>query len=80
MPRLTAQVTRKIVLDEAAATRMYSTAEVAAAFGLIRRCCGDMEGTVLSLLDSLDKIEASVFNFISMTKKQAKISSLFSRK
>ncbi|KAL1444568.1 hypothetical protein MTO96_045486 [Rhipicephalus appendiculatus] len=29
--------------DEAAATRAYSAAEVAAAFALIRRCCGDME-------------------------------------
>ncbi|KAH7947912.1 hypothetical protein HPB52_016802 [Rhipicephalus sanguineus] len=56
--------------DEAAATRAYSAAEVAAAFGLIRRCCGDMEGTGLSHLDSLDKIEASIFNFVSKTKKQ----------
>ncbi|KAH7983013.1 hypothetical protein HPB52_008809 [Rhipicephalus sanguineus] len=40
--------------DEAAATRAYSAAEVAAAFGLIHRCCGDMEGTGLSHLDSLD--------------------------
>lgn len=63
--------------NEAAATRAYSAAEVAAAFGLIRRCCGDMEGTGLSHLDSLDKIEASVFNFISKTKKQAKISDFF---
>ncbi|KAH7981680.1 hypothetical protein HPB52_000705 [Rhipicephalus sanguineus] len=47
--------------DKAAATRAYSAAEVAAAFGLICRCCGDMEGTELSHLDSLDKIEASVF-------------------
>ncbi|KAL1483889.1 hypothetical protein MTO96_050163, partial [Rhipicephalus appendiculatus] len=30
--------------DEAAATRAYSAAEVAVAFALIRRCCGDMEG------------------------------------
>ncbi|KAH7972528.1 hypothetical protein HPB52_013106 [Rhipicephalus sanguineus] len=45
-------------LDEAAATHAYSAAEVAAAFGLIRRCCGDMEGTGLSHLDSLDKIKA----------------------
>ncbi|KAH7939010.1 hypothetical protein HPB52_004455 [Rhipicephalus sanguineus] len=30
-------------LDEAAATRAYSAAEVAAAFGLIRHFCGDME-------------------------------------
>ncbi|KAL1414842.1 hypothetical protein MTO96_007105 [Rhipicephalus appendiculatus] len=66
--------------DEAAATRAYSAAEVAAAFALIRRCCGDMEGTGLSHLDSLDKIEAGVFNFISNTKKQAKISNFFSRK
>ncbi|KAH7985054.1 hypothetical protein HPB52_024340 [Rhipicephalus sanguineus] len=66
--------------DEAAATRAYSAAEVAAAFGLIRRCCGDKEGTGLSHLDSLDKIEASVFNFISKTKKQAKISDFLSRK
>ncbi|KAH7971671.1 hypothetical protein HPB52_002162 [Rhipicephalus sanguineus] len=66
--------------DEAATTRAYSAAEVAAAFGLIRRCCGDMEGTGLSHLDSLDKIEASVFNFISKTKKQAKIRDFFSRK
>lgn len=66
--------------NEAAATRAYSAAEVAAAFGLIRRCCGDMEGTGLSHLDSLDKIEASVFNFILKTKKQAKISDFFSRK
>ncbi|KAL1466453.1 hypothetical protein MTO96_026714 [Rhipicephalus appendiculatus] len=66
--------------DEAAATRAYSAAEVAAAFALIRRCCGDMEGTGLSHLDSLDKIEAGVFNFISKTKKQAKISDFFSRK
>ncbi|CAN8017543.1 unnamed protein product, partial [Ixodes persulcatus] len=63
--------------NEAAATRAYSAAEVAAAFGLIRRCCGDMKGTGLSHLDSLDKIEASVFNFISKTKKQAKISDFF---
>ncbi|KAH7961271.1 hypothetical protein HPB52_006401 [Rhipicephalus sanguineus] len=66
--------------DEAAATRAYSTAEVAAAFGLIRRFCGDMEGTRLSHLDSLDKIKAGVFNFISKTKKQAKMSDFFSRK
>ncbi|KAL1475021.1 hypothetical protein MTO96_037596 [Rhipicephalus appendiculatus] len=66
--------------DEVAATRAYSAAEVAAAFALIRRCCGDMEGTGLSHLDSLDKIEAGVFNFISNTKKQAKISDFFSRK
>ncbi|KAH7961942.1 hypothetical protein HPB52_013649 [Rhipicephalus sanguineus] len=33
--------------NEAAAARVYSAAEVAAAFGLIRRCCGDMEGTGL---------------------------------
>ncbi|KAH7984446.1 hypothetical protein HPB52_020892 [Rhipicephalus sanguineus] len=56
---------------------MYSAAEVAAVFSLIRRCCGDMEGTGLSHLDSLDKVEASVFNFISKTKKQAKISNFF---
>ncbi|KAH7983962.1 hypothetical protein HPB52_015850 [Rhipicephalus sanguineus] len=67
-------------LDEAAATRAYSAAGMAAAFGLIRRCCGDMEGTGLSHLESLDKIEASIFNFISKTKKQAKISDFFSRK
>ncbi|KAH7971992.1 hypothetical protein HPB52_004755 [Rhipicephalus sanguineus] len=67
-------------LDEAAAARAYSAAEVAAAFGLIRRCCGDMEETELSHLDSLNKIEASIFNFISKTKKQAKISNFFSRK
>ncbi|KAH7981758.1 hypothetical protein HPB52_001060 [Rhipicephalus sanguineus] len=60
--------------DEAVATRAYSAAEMTAAFGLIHRCCGDMEGTGLSHLDSLDKIEASVVNFISKTKKQAKIS------
>ncbi|KAH7984616.1 hypothetical protein HPB52_023286 [Rhipicephalus sanguineus] len=66
--------------DEAAATRTYSTAEVATAFGLIRRCCGDMEGTGLLHLDSLDKIEANVFNLISKTKKQAKISDFFSCK
>ncbi|KAH7946979.1 hypothetical protein HPB52_006662 [Rhipicephalus sanguineus] len=66
--------------DEAAATRAYSAAEMAAAFGLIRRCSGNMEGTGLSHLYSLDKIEASVFNFISKTKKQAKISYFFSRK
>ncbi|KAH7946799.1 hypothetical protein HPB52_004319 [Rhipicephalus sanguineus] len=30
-------------LEEAAATRAYSAAEVAAAFGSIRRFCGDME-------------------------------------
>ncbi|KAH7981873.1 hypothetical protein HPB52_001362 [Rhipicephalus sanguineus] len=59
--------------DEAAAARAYSAAEVAAAFGLIRRCCSDMEGIGLSHLDSLDNIEASVFNFISKTKKQAKM-------
>ncbi|KAH7938896.1 hypothetical protein HPB52_002184 [Rhipicephalus sanguineus] len=46
--------------DEAAATSAYSAAEVAAAFGLIRRCCGDMEKTGMSHLDSLDKIEATV--------------------
>ncbi|KAG0416689.1 hypothetical protein HPB47_006226 [Ixodes persulcatus] len=46
--------------NEAAATRAYSAAEMAAMFGLIRRCCGDMEGTGLSHLDSLDKIEASL--------------------
>ncbi|KAH7983387.1 hypothetical protein HPB52_011534 [Rhipicephalus sanguineus] len=63
--------------DEVAATRAYFVAEVAAAFGLIRRFCGDMEGTRLSHLDSLDKIEASVFNFISTMKKQAKISDFF---
>ncbi|KAH7969995.1 hypothetical protein HPB52_023658 [Rhipicephalus sanguineus] len=63
--------------DEAAATRAYSTAEVVAAFGLIRRCCGNMEGTGLLHLDSLDNIEARVFNFISKTKKQAKISDFF---
>ncbi|KAH7935057.1 hypothetical protein HPB52_003357 [Rhipicephalus sanguineus] len=66
--------------EEAAATRAYSAAEMAAAFGLIRHCCGDMEGTGLSHLDSLDKIEANVFIFISKTKKQAKINDLFSRK
>ncbi|KAH7948524.1 hypothetical protein HPB52_024081 [Rhipicephalus sanguineus] len=66
--------------DDAAATRAYSTAEVAAVFGLIRQCCSGMEITGLSHLDSLDKIEASVFNFISKTKKQAKISNIFSRK
>ncbi|KAH7982806.1 hypothetical protein HPB52_007199 [Rhipicephalus sanguineus] len=66
--------------DEAAATHAYSAAEVAAAFGLICCCCGDMEGTGLSHLNSLDKIEASVFNFISKTEKQAKISDFFSRK
>ncbi|KAH7942985.1 hypothetical protein HPB52_003055 [Rhipicephalus sanguineus] len=37
---------------EVAATRAYSATEVAAALGLIRRCCGDMEGTGLSHLDS----------------------------
>ncbi|KAH7982076.1 hypothetical protein HPB52_002871 [Rhipicephalus sanguineus] len=63
--------------DEAAATRAYSAAEVVAAFGLICRCCGDMEGTGLLHLDSLDMIEASVFNFISKTKKQAKIRDFF---
>ncbi|KAH7946652.1 hypothetical protein HPB52_002831 [Rhipicephalus sanguineus] len=47
--------------DEAAATRAYSAAEVAAASGFILRCCGDMEGTGLSHLDSFDKIEASFF-------------------
>ncbi|KAH7969108.1 hypothetical protein HPB52_014685 [Rhipicephalus sanguineus] len=67
-------------LDEAAAARAFSAAEVVAAFGSIRRFCGDMEGTVPSHLDSLDKIEASVFNFISKTKKQAKISDFFSHK
>ncbi|KAH7962194.1 hypothetical protein HPB52_014896 [Rhipicephalus sanguineus] len=66
--------------DEEAATHAYSAAEVVAAFGLICRCCGDMEGTELLHLDSLDKIEASVFNFISKMKKQAKISVFFSRK
>ncbi|KAH7968717.1 hypothetical protein HPB52_010802 [Rhipicephalus sanguineus] len=66
--------------DEAAATHAYFATEVAAALGLICRCCGDMEGTGLSHLDNLDKIEASVFNFISKTKKQAKISDFFSRK
>ncbi|KAH7985195.1 hypothetical protein HPB52_024270 [Rhipicephalus sanguineus] len=60
--------------DKAAAKRVYSAAEVAAAFGLIRCCCGDMEGTGLSHLDSLNKIEASILNFSSKTKKQAKIS------
>ncbi|KAH7986337.1 hypothetical protein HPB52_025043 [Rhipicephalus sanguineus] len=54
--------------------------DLAAAFGLIRRFCGDMEGSGLSHLDGLDKIEASVFNFISTMKKQAKISVFFSRK
>ncbi|KAH7943455.1 hypothetical protein HPB52_008738 [Rhipicephalus sanguineus] len=58
--------------DEAAAARAYSAAEVAAAFGLIHRCCDDMAGTGVSHLDSLDKIEASVFNFVSKTKKQAR--------
>ncbi|XP_070381776.1 tigger transposable element-derived protein 6-like [Dermacentor albipictus] len=43
--------------DEGAATRSYSAAEVGAAFSLIHRCCGDMEGTGLSHLNSLDKIE-----------------------
>ncbi|KAH7969006.1 hypothetical protein HPB52_013604 [Rhipicephalus sanguineus] len=66
--------------DEAAATRAYFAAEVAAVFGLIRRFCGDMEGTGLSHLDSLDKIEASVFNFILKTKKQAQDKRFFSRK
>ncbi|KAH7947393.1 hypothetical protein HPB52_011305 [Rhipicephalus sanguineus] len=66
--------------DEVAATRAYSATEVAAAFGLIRRCCGDMEGTGLLHLDSLDKIEASIFNFSSKTKKQAKISDFSSCK
>ncbi|KAH7947179.1 hypothetical protein HPB52_008060 [Rhipicephalus sanguineus] len=65
--------------DEAAATRAYSTAEVAAAYGLICRC-GDMEATGLSHLDSLNKTEASIFNFLSKTKQQAKISNFFSRK
>ncbi|XP_070386518.1 tigger transposable element-derived protein 6-like [Dermacentor albipictus] len=51
-------------LDEGAATRSYSTAEVAARFSLIHRCCGDMEGTGLSHLNILDKIEVGVFNFI----------------
>ncbi|KAH7963513.1 hypothetical protein HPB52_021280 [Rhipicephalus sanguineus] len=46
-------------LDEAVATCAYFAAEVAAAFGLIRRCCSDMEGTGLSHLESRDKIEAS---------------------
>ncbi|KAH7946495.1 hypothetical protein HPB52_000247 [Rhipicephalus sanguineus] len=46
-------------LDEATATHTYSATEVAAALGLISRCCGDMEGTGLLHLDSLDKIEAS---------------------
>ncbi|KAH7952271.1 hypothetical protein HPB52_021100 [Rhipicephalus sanguineus] len=67
-------------LDEAAATRAYCAAEVAAAFGSIRRFCGDMEGTGMSHLDSLDKIEASIFNFISKTKKQAKVGDFFSHK
>lgn len=66
--------------DEGAATRSYSTAEVAAAFSLIRRCCGDMEGTGLSHLNSLDKIEVGVFNFICKAKKQTNISDFFSRK
>ncbi|KAH7961237.1 hypothetical protein HPB52_006080 [Rhipicephalus sanguineus] len=39
--------------DEAAATHAYSAAEVATAFSLIRRCCGGMEETGLSHLDSL---------------------------
>ncbi|KAH7973151.1 hypothetical protein HPB52_022157 [Rhipicephalus sanguineus] len=56
--------------DEAAATRTFSATEVAAAFSLICRCCGDMEGTGLSHRDSLDKIEASVFNFISKTRSR----------
>ncbi|KAH7962150.1 hypothetical protein HPB52_014652 [Rhipicephalus sanguineus] len=38
--------------DEAVATRAYSATEKAAVFGLIHRCCGDMEGTGLSHLDS----------------------------
>ncbi|KAH7951058.1 hypothetical protein HPB52_004607 [Rhipicephalus sanguineus] len=62
--------------DEAVATRAYSAAEVAAAFSLIRRCCSGMEGTGLSHLDSLDKIEASIFNFISKTKKQVIVRNL----
>ncbi|KAH7986096.1 hypothetical protein HPB52_025211 [Rhipicephalus sanguineus] len=63
-------------LDEVAATHAYSAAEVAAAFGLIRSFCSDMEGTGLSHLDNLDKIEASV-QLTSKTKKQAKISDFF---
>ncbi|KAH7955841.1 hypothetical protein HPB52_004158 [Rhipicephalus sanguineus] len=63
--------------NEAVATRAYSAAEVAATFGLIRRFCSDMEGTGLLHLDSLDKVEASVLNLISKTKKQAKISDFF---
>ncbi|KAH7963620.1 hypothetical protein HPB52_022269 [Rhipicephalus sanguineus] len=34
-------------LDEVAATRAYSGAEVAAAFGSIHRFCGDMESQLL---------------------------------
>ncbi|XP_065300179.1 uncharacterized protein [Dermacentor albipictus] len=51
--------------DEGAATRSYSAAEVVAAFSLIRRCCGDMEGTGLLHLNSLDKIEAVLRKVVS---------------
>ncbi|KAL1468919.1 hypothetical protein MTO96_041163 [Rhipicephalus appendiculatus] len=47
MPSPTAQVATKIVRTRRRATRAYFAAEVAAAFALIRRCCGDMEGTGL---------------------------------
>ncbi|KAK8769982.1 hypothetical protein V5799_013553 [Amblyomma americanum] len=61
-------------------TRPCTATELASAFSLIRRCCGEMEGTGLSHLDSLEKIETSVLNFISQRKKQPKISDFFSVK
>ncbi|KAH7981697.1 hypothetical protein HPB52_000722 [Rhipicephalus sanguineus] len=48
--------------DEAVATRAYSAADVTAAFGLICHCYGNMKGTGLSHLDSLDKIEAGEYD------------------
>ncbi|KAH7985076.1 hypothetical protein HPB49_026612 [Dermacentor silvarum] len=54
-----------------------TSAEVIAALALVRRHCGAIEGTVLSLVDRLDYIEDAVVKHAIANKKQATLFQYF---
>lgn len=80
----------EIVADEAnpssdddaddASTQPCTTAELASAFSLIRRCCGPTEGGGLAYVKSLNNIEDGLMNITAQTKKQARLTDFFRAK
>ncbi|XP_064462024.1 tigger transposable element-derived protein 6-like [Ornithodoros turicata] len=50
--------------------------ELISAFQVIHRCCVDMEGSGLTNMEHLEKIETRVLNFLAHNKTQAKPSTL----